>query len=453
MIDYYGVTFDHLVPIDDTDPEVLQINIVEIEDDGGVYANMYNPFDIDPAEYIGKKVLAVPSRRILPPVPVLNSGNVTFQMFSTMLASCPMPNDIQADLADFNALRAAAFRCGPTLSKKRFRLLVYSCVDKFATLTLNSPAIRVNLLSVILNLESIKRKAADDSNKKDAKKLAVYPVERKKNYDKHSSSRQHGTEDVAKNADRDDSPVTIQEENGRRSIYPGKEINPDDDDFQGRILLAEAVRERYLHAGVFHKQERYIEYLWDHRDCPERWPFKISSRQQNAINQISRAVETWIESSATTKWIYSGTLSKEDKTRFEEAKKLIRLLFEEDCTRRHGINQATIAYEPIELNAKRGAQKNYCPRDIRPGVFGSIKDYLLNPLLARNGLPIVNFMGHHVDGDDDENHDAKTRLRVIDAARLPFLWSALMKKVDGGWIGEIDGLWADFTRSEDMTIV
>lgn len=60
MIDYYGVTFDHLVPIDDTDPEVLQINIVEIEDDGGVYANMYNPFDIDPAEYIGKKVLAVP---------------------------------------------------------------------------------------------------------------------------------------------------------------------------------------------------------------------------------------------------------------------------------------------------------------------------------------------------------------------------------------------------------
>ncbi|KFY48169.1 hypothetical protein V496_10318 [Pseudogymnoascus sp. VKM F-4515 (FW-2607)] len=60
MIDYYGVTFDHLVPTDDTDPEVLQINIVEIEDDGGVYANKYNPFDIDPAEYIGKKVLAVP---------------------------------------------------------------------------------------------------------------------------------------------------------------------------------------------------------------------------------------------------------------------------------------------------------------------------------------------------------------------------------------------------------
>jgi hypothetical protein len=60
MIDYYGVTFDHLVQADDTDPELLQINIVEIEDDGGAYANKYNPFDIDPVEYIGQKVLAVP---------------------------------------------------------------------------------------------------------------------------------------------------------------------------------------------------------------------------------------------------------------------------------------------------------------------------------------------------------------------------------------------------------
>jgi hypothetical protein len=62
MINYYGVTFDHLVPTDDTDPEVLQINIVEIGDDGGVYANKCNPFDIDPAKYIGRKVLAVPGR-------------------------------------------------------------------------------------------------------------------------------------------------------------------------------------------------------------------------------------------------------------------------------------------------------------------------------------------------------------------------------------------------------
>ncbi|KAL1868549.1 hypothetical protein VTK73DRAFT_3605 [Phialemonium thermophilum] len=38
-IDYYGVTFDHLVPADDPDPDVLQINIIEMDDDGGEYAN------------------------------------------------------------------------------------------------------------------------------------------------------------------------------------------------------------------------------------------------------------------------------------------------------------------------------------------------------------------------------------------------------------------------------
>ena len=59
-IDYYGVTFDHLVPADDPNPEVLQINITEIEDDGGAYANVHLPFAVDPVEYIGKKVLALP---------------------------------------------------------------------------------------------------------------------------------------------------------------------------------------------------------------------------------------------------------------------------------------------------------------------------------------------------------------------------------------------------------
>ncbi|OTB16994.1 hypothetical protein K445DRAFT_316515 [Daldinia sp. EC12] len=59
-IDYYGVTFDHLVPADDPDPEVLQINIIEIEDDGGEYANKNLPFVVDPAHYTGKRVLAVP---------------------------------------------------------------------------------------------------------------------------------------------------------------------------------------------------------------------------------------------------------------------------------------------------------------------------------------------------------------------------------------------------------
>jgi hypothetical protein len=59
-IDYYGVTFDHLVPADEYFPEVLQINILEIEADNGEYANGSLPFTVDPAEYIGKKILAVP---------------------------------------------------------------------------------------------------------------------------------------------------------------------------------------------------------------------------------------------------------------------------------------------------------------------------------------------------------------------------------------------------------
>ncbi|KAK4454061.1 hypothetical protein QBC34DRAFT_394148 [Podospora aff. communis PSN243] len=65
-IDYYGVTFDHLVPAEDPDPDVLQINIIELEVDegpfarGAVYANHHLLFAVDPAGYAGKKVLAVP---------------------------------------------------------------------------------------------------------------------------------------------------------------------------------------------------------------------------------------------------------------------------------------------------------------------------------------------------------------------------------------------------------
>jgi hypothetical protein len=39
---------------------VLQINIIEIDDDGGQYANMHLPFNVDAAEYTAKKILAVP---------------------------------------------------------------------------------------------------------------------------------------------------------------------------------------------------------------------------------------------------------------------------------------------------------------------------------------------------------------------------------------------------------
>ena len=59
-MDCYGVTFDHLVPTGDADPEVLQINIIEMDDDEGKYARDSLRFAVDPSEYTGKKILAVP---------------------------------------------------------------------------------------------------------------------------------------------------------------------------------------------------------------------------------------------------------------------------------------------------------------------------------------------------------------------------------------------------------
>lgn len=59
-IDYYGVVFDHLVHEDDADPEVLQINILETDDDGGAYANAGLLFPVDPLHYAGVRILAVP---------------------------------------------------------------------------------------------------------------------------------------------------------------------------------------------------------------------------------------------------------------------------------------------------------------------------------------------------------------------------------------------------------
>lgn len=59
-IDYYGVTFNHLVPADDSNPEVLVVNIIEVDKDGGKLASEVLPFSINPSEYTGKKVLAVP---------------------------------------------------------------------------------------------------------------------------------------------------------------------------------------------------------------------------------------------------------------------------------------------------------------------------------------------------------------------------------------------------------
>lgn len=59
-IDYYGVTFDHGVPADEIDPMVLQINIFEMEEDNGAYAREGTLFSVDPAKYVGVRILAVP---------------------------------------------------------------------------------------------------------------------------------------------------------------------------------------------------------------------------------------------------------------------------------------------------------------------------------------------------------------------------------------------------------
>lgn len=45
---------------DDADPEVLQINILEMDDDGGAYANAGLLFSVDPLQYAGVRILAVP---------------------------------------------------------------------------------------------------------------------------------------------------------------------------------------------------------------------------------------------------------------------------------------------------------------------------------------------------------------------------------------------------------
>jgi hypothetical protein len=39
---------------------VLAISIIEVDNDGGTFANKHLLFSVDPIEYTGKKVLAVP---------------------------------------------------------------------------------------------------------------------------------------------------------------------------------------------------------------------------------------------------------------------------------------------------------------------------------------------------------------------------------------------------------
>jgi len=62
------VTFDHLVPADDPNPEVLAISIIEVDNDGGAFTNKFFSFPVDPTEYMGRKFLTVPRRAVaIPP--------------------------------------------------------------------------------------------------------------------------------------------------------------------------------------------------------------------------------------------------------------------------------------------------------------------------------------------------------------------------------------------------
>ena len=60
------MTFDYGVPEDESDPEVLAVNIIEMEVDSGEFANgvefarQYLCVQVNPTEYLGKKILAVP---------------------------------------------------------------------------------------------------------------------------------------------------------------------------------------------------------------------------------------------------------------------------------------------------------------------------------------------------------------------------------------------------------
>lgn len=64
--DYYGVTFNYFLPANDANPEMLHINIIELEAKYGLYANGLNYadetllFKVKLLCDLGEKVLAVP---------------------------------------------------------------------------------------------------------------------------------------------------------------------------------------------------------------------------------------------------------------------------------------------------------------------------------------------------------------------------------------------------------
>ncbi|KAF1992681.1 hypothetical protein P154DRAFT_452359, partial [Amniculicola lignicola CBS 123094] len=58
-INYYRVTFDYLILADNLNLEVLAISIIEVDNNGGTFANKYLLLLVDSTEYIGKKVLTI----------------------------------------------------------------------------------------------------------------------------------------------------------------------------------------------------------------------------------------------------------------------------------------------------------------------------------------------------------------------------------------------------------
>lgn len=54
-INCYGVTFNHLVPVNNPNPEVLPISFIRTKSDGGAFANKYLLFSVDPTEYAERK--------------------------------------------------------------------------------------------------------------------------------------------------------------------------------------------------------------------------------------------------------------------------------------------------------------------------------------------------------------------------------------------------------------
>lgn len=114
--------------------------------------------------------------------------------------------------------------------KSEFRILVYSYMDQFATLTISEPSVNVNLLSMILQFV---KKPIGEKKGENNEETTVPNGEEQITSDQIKTNHGKEQRSIDGNQDKYD----------KKQIGPGYEVNPDDDNFQGRLLLAEAVRE------------------------------------------------------------------------------------------------------------------------------------------------------------------------------------------------------------------